>query len=269
MKKALFGIGVALFFGAFCITSCTDEKDEANSSSTENTSNTSNPSGGTGTSGGSGVSGANRLPKGDARMVDLGLPSGTLWADRNIGATSPEDYGAYFAWGEISPKSDYTWSTYLDGNITNEYDCGTDKDIIWCKYGDKADIAGTSYDAATANWGAGYKMPTKEQCEELLNEDYTTWTYCDGWNIQYNNTHVHGFKIESKTNGNSIFLPAAGFRDLMDTDYAGSRGYYWSSSLDESVPRNAMEMKYFNSGYRTVYHSFYREYGLSVRAVSE
>ncbi len=272
------------------MVACTDEKDEANvenSSSTENTSNTSNPSGGTGTSGGSGTSsGSGTSGTSGARgnktvtvkggstvnFVDLGLPSGTLWADRNVGASAPEAYGNYYAWGETSSKEDYCWSTYLDGGIVENTDCGTEKDIIWCKYGDKADIAGTSYDAATVNWGAGYKMPTKAQCEELNNSSYTTWTWCDGVNEKYDNTTVKGYKVTSKTNGNSIFLPAAGYRFDTESNYiAGVLGYYWSSSLYDPVVCVAWYVYFGSSSHDVEYYygGRYRDDGFPVRPVSE
>ncbi len=99
-------------------------------------------------------------------MVDLGLPSGTLWADRNVGASAPEAYGNYYAWGETNTKEDYSWGTYLDGNIASSSDCGTEKDAMK----GITDIAGNAtYDAATANWGTGYKMPTEAQWQELYN----------------------------------------------------------------------------------------------------
>ncbi len=197
-------------------------------------------------------------------FVDLGLPSGTLWADRNIGATNPEDYGAYFSWGETSPKSNYSWSTYLDGGIVKFTDCGTEKDAMK----GITDIAGNAtYDAATANWGAGYKMPTKVQWNELNNSSYTIWTWCDGVNEKYNNTMAKGYKVTSKANGNSIFLPAAGVRSGTDTFNAGSDGYYWSSSLYEFYPYFALLM-YFSSSNLDV-NGIHRYAGKSVRPVAK
>jgi uncharacterized repeat protein (TIGR02543 family) len=138
-----------------------------------------------------------------SRYVDLGLPSGTKWATMNVGANSPEDYGDYFAWGETTPKSSYTSSNYnYSGNPTT---------------------LPLDRDAAYTNWGTSWRMPTDAELKEL--KDNCTWT----WTTQ---NGVEGYKVTSKTNGNSIFLPAAGDRGSSDLNYAGSRGTYWSSSLD-------------------------------------
>lgn len=98
------------------------------------------------------------------KAVDLGLPSGTKWADRNVGASSPEDFGDYYAWGETEVKDSYTWETYTlcDGTAYSCYDIGED-------------IAGTDYDVAHVKWGGNWEMPTKEQFEELINN--CTWYY--------------------------------------------------------------------------------------------
>ena len=137
--------------------------------------------------------------------VDLGLS--VKWATCNIGAESPEDYGDYFAWGETEPKA-----TYTEGN------CKTmDKNI--------GEISGNpAYDAATANWGGSWRMPTYDECQELVDNCTWTWTTQNG---------VKGYKVKSKKNGNNIFLPAAGYRDGSSLHDAGYRGYYWSSSPSE------------------------------------
>lgn len=192
-------------------------------------------------------------------FVDLGLPSGTLWADRNVGAATPEAYGSYFAWGETKPKSNYSWSTYIVTSVSN---CGTASDPIYKELGSNADIAGTKYDAATANWGAGYKMPTKAQWKELNNSKYTTWT----WTTK---NGVKGYEVTSKAEGNnnSIFLPAAGNRDGWGINAVGSGGDYWSSSLYSDAPDYAWYLTFGSYG-RSVSDSR-RYYGLSVRPVSE
>lgn len=191
------------------------------------------------------------------RTVDLGLPSGTLWADRNIGADSPEGYGDYFAWGETetSPKSTYDWSTY-------KY-CKGSRDTMtkYCtksSYGtvDNKTILEPSDDAATVNWGNSWRMPTFEEWSELKNKCTWTWTTSNG---------VNGYKVVGP-NGNSIFLPAAGYSSDFSVDYAGSDGGYWSASLCETLPCRA-EVIHFHSDDRSFY-SFDRYYGHSVRAVA-
>ena len=148
--------------------------------------------------------------------VDLGLPSGTKWANMNVGAETPEDYGSYFAWGETQPKDVYNWITYSywnDSDGDGEVDSGELANL-------GSDIAGTEYDAATANWGSPWRMPSKEQFQELLDNTTSTWTTQNG---------VNGYWFTG-SNGNSVFLPAAGYRWNSDLDDAGSGGYYWSST---------------------------------------
>ena len=195
--------------------------------------------------------------KEDHDYVDLGLPSGTLWATCNVGANSPEEYGDYFAWGEIEPKNDYIVSTYkyckgtfstLTKYCTNS-SCGT--------VDNKTELE-PSDDAATANWGSGWQMPSFEQCRELYNSSYTTptWTTMNG---------KYGRKITSKSNGNSIFLPAAGYRRGTSLDSAGSFGCYWSRSLYAGYSNDAYVL-FFNS--RNIFTGNVIRYrGWSVRPV--
>ena len=159
-------------------------------------------------------------------LIDLGLPSGTKWACCNVGASAPEQYGGYFAWGETIPKSYFHWDNY------SYYDSNTG-DYIYIG----SDISGTRYDAATANWGSPWVMPSREQMDELLNNCTSEWTTENG---------VNGRRFTGP-NGASIFLPASGYRWYGDLSYAGSYGYCWSSSLGESDTNNAYEL-YFRSG---------------------
>ncbi len=178
--------------------------------------------------------------------VDLGLPSGTLWATCNVGADNPEDYGDYFAWGETQPKSYYDWGTYqyYDGNNLTKY-TGSDGLTILLP----------EDDAATANWGSDWRMPTEEEWQELYNNTTHTWTTQNG---------VNG-RLFTASNGNSLFLPAAGYRGDSSLYYAGSYGGYWSSSLDTDYPGGAWNF-YFNSDYYYVDGNG-RYYGQSVRGV--
>ncbi len=176
------------------------------------------------------------------KYVDLGLPSGTLWATCNVGATRPEEYGDYFAWGETTAKNEYTSSNYI--------------------YKSKPQTLPLSRDAANANWGGSWRMPTLEEIKELLNKNNCTWT----WTSDYKGTKTAGRIVISKTNGNSIFLPAAGCRGNSSLFDAGTYGSYWSSSLDTGYPYYAYNL-YFGSGNYDWNDYGYRYYGRSVRAV--
>ena len=192
--------------------------------------------------------------------VDLGLPSGLKWATCNVGTTTPEGYGDYFAWGETSPKSNYTWETYKfrtsgDSNKNvkfNKYNTSSDYGTI-----DNKTTLELSDDAARVNWGGTWRMPTTTEQQELINNCTWTWTTQSG---------VNGYKGTSNTNGNSIFLPAAGYRDDTSVNYVGSRGFYWSSSLNEEGYPNCAYYLVFYSG--TVDCFDYTRYnGRTVRAV--
>ena len=188
--------------------------------------------------------------------VDLGLPSGTLWATCNVGANSPEEYGDYFAWGETEPKSNYTWGTY---KYCQGYETTMTKYCTSSKYGtvDNKTELEPSDDAATANWGSGWQMPSYEQCKELNNSSYTTTTW-----ITMNG--VEGRMITSKSNGNSIFLPAAGLRRGTSLDSAGRHGNYWSRSLGAGDSDGACSMNCVSG---SIYMYNYRYFGQSVRPV--
>ncbi len=192
--------------------------------------------------------------------VDLGLPSGTLWATCNVGASKPEEYGDFFAWGETTPKSTYNCSTYkwCNGSETTMTKYCTQSEYGYNGFTDNLTELQPEDDAATANWGSGWKMPSLDQIEELINGSYTTseWTTLNG---------VYGRKVTSKSNGNSIFLPAAGGRWYDELYGAGSSGYFWSSSLNPDRDYNAYSLN-FNSGNWDWDYS-HRDYGLSVRAV--
>ena len=188
--------------------------------------------------------------------VDLGLPSGLLWATCNVGADVPENYGEYFAWGETLPKEIYNWSTYQYCN--GSYNTLTKYcNISSCGYNGYIDNLITLLpedDAATANWGNDWRIPTKEEWQELYNNTTVIWTTQNGVNGQ----------LFTASNGNSLFLPAAGCHRDSSLYSAGSRGYYWSSSL-LTYPGGAWYFA-FNSDYYGMYDG-YRTYGHSVRAV--
>lgn len=185
--------------------------------------------------------------------VDLGLS--VKWANMNVGAQSETDYGDYFAWGETTAKSDYSWSTYkwsVNGSSSSFSKYTTDTNTTL----DPAD------DAASANWGGTWRMPTPAELEELINN--CSWQ----WVTSYNNVSVNGYVVTG-SNGNSIFLPAAGYVSSFGGNIvsnAGSFGYYWSSSLSDS---NSGYARYLPFGQNNSYllMNMSRNIGYSVRAV--
>ena len=194
--------------------------------------------------------------------VDLGLPSGTLWATCNVGAEKPEDYGLYFAWGDTigyakDESHGFTWADYKWCN--GSYDRMT-KYCTSSSYGkvDNKTALDPEDDAATANWGTGWRMPTEQELIDLYNSNYTTteWVTVNG---------VKGRKITSKSNGNSIFLPAAGNRNGSSFGGWRSYGYYWSSSLRTNDCTHACDLNFNSGGIDWGYNN--RSYGRSVRAV--
>ena len=161
--------------------------------------------------------------------VDLELPSSTLWATCNVGANSPEEYGDYFAWGETQPKENYNSYTYKYYSDTppTKYGYTPTKYCTDGEYGrvDNRNELEPEDDAATVNWGNSWQMPSLDQFEELFSDENTTitWTTLNG---------VSGRKIKSKKNGNSIFLPDAGY--YSETNWVTKKPVqsYWSRSLD-------------------------------------
>ena len=171
--------------------------------------------------------------------VDLGLPSGLKWATCNIGASSPEEYGDYYAWGEVNTKKEYTED--------NSFMYGTPIDKI---------SGNPRYDVARAKWGGSWRMPTREEFEELIDNCTWEWTTKGGHK---------GYKVTGR-NGNSIFLPAAGYR-YSDTYNAESYGYYWSATPGESDAQSAYYLSFYSGSRSTSWDR--RDCGLSVRPVSD
>jgi hypothetical protein len=179
----------------------------------------------------------------DPIAVDLGLPSGTKWADRNIGAKLPEDTGRYFSWGN-----------------TDGHEAGKDYNFDDDTYGDTpgAELDGDidlAHDAARANLGEPWQMPTKDQFKELVDNCEIETCTLNGY---------RGRRFTSKINGNSIFMPFAGYIYGTGLLGRGSYGYYWSASLYSAAGGYNL---YFNSGGVLPADNDYRYYGFSVRAV--
>ena len=196
--------------------------------------------------------------------VNLGLPSGTLWATCNIGADSPEDYGLYFAWGETtgytqdtSDGHSFDWTSYKyaidDKNNLTKY-CGNSS-YGYNGFTDTFTELEPDDDAAYVNWGSDWRMPSYAQQTELRTECTWTWTTRNGKN---------GYEVKGP-NGNALFLPTAGIRLDTSLNHAGLRGFYWSRTLNTSSPYYAYGL-YFNS-YDVDWSSGYRCYGRSVRPV--
>ena len=174
--------------------------------------------------------------------VDLGLPSGLKWATCNVGASSPEGYGDYYAWGETSTKSDYN-----ENNSTT--------------YGKSmGDISGnSSYDVARKLWGGTWRLPTDSEFQELIDNCTWEWTAQGG---------AKGYKVISKVNSKSIFLPAAGYRRDTWCSGAGTEGSYVSSRPNKSYSERAYVLS-FNSNRPLIASSVYRFCGYSVRPVTK
>ncbi len=199
----------------------------------------------------------------DVQAVDLGLPSGIRWASCNVGATTPEGYGNYYAWGETESKKDYSWETYKYANVGEFYHYKFTKYCTDASSGDNGFIDNKTVlepedDAAQVNWGGVWRMPTDAEWTELREQCTWTYTTLNG---------VYGYQVASKTNGNSIFLPVAGFRNGTSLYLQGRRGYYSSSSLLENYSDNVWIVTF---NHEEVYrHSNNRNNGLSVRPVQD
>ena len=194
--------------------------------------------------------------------VDLGLPSGLKWAKCNVGAETETDYGYYFQWGDIEDKSNANcdWSSYKHGDGSN-----------FSKYnpllnGYSGTIDGKvtldlDNDAAAQIMGGDWRMPTKNEIQELIDNTDSEWVE------DFNGSGVNGGKFTSKVNGNSIFIPASGYRSVSSFYGQGNYGYVWSSSLYAVGPDYAWDL-YFCSG-NAMAGSLSRSFGFVVRGVME
>jgi len=187
--------------------------------------------------------------------VDLGLPSGLLWADRNIGARSPEDCGAYFSWGNVEPHYPKQQITDRgDDDDTFDYDFSSEEYEKTPGFKIDGNID-AKHDAATVNLGESWRMPTKDDFQELY--DNCEW-------VHKTVNGVDGYLVTSKINGSSIFFPCSGLGTGTSRNYRGSIGYYWSASFNSA--RHARSLL-FDSGGVYPQHSSNRYYGFAVRPV--
>ena len=189
-------------------------------------------------------------------FVDLGLPSGILWATCNVGAEKPADTGYYFAWAETEPKATYTWDSYAYGwqNSLTKYQSTEGSRTLEAED-----------DAATVNWGSSCRMPSQDDFAEILDEANCSWE----WTTQENSSDetMNGALVTSKTNGRSIFLPATGYYDGTTLERFGTMAYYWSRTMSYNYAA-AIHCLYFSDSHFYV-DTHYRQYGEVVRPVAE
>ena len=186
--------------------------------------------------------------------VDLGLS--VKWAAYNVGATKPEEYGGYYAWGEIEEKEDYSWETYKWCNgsydTMTKYCTNSNNGTV-----DNKTVLDPEDDVAHVKWGGDWRMPTKAEQDELRNNCTWAWATQNG---------VNGYKVTGP-NGNSIFLPAAGYRYGTDVYDGGDYGRYWSGSLNSYYSFDAFNLYFYD--YNFDWNLYNRSFGRSVRPVSK
>ncbi len=196
------------------------------------------------------------------QFVDLGLPSGLLWAKTNIGAETEADYGSYFAWGETQTKTCFSKETYKYNWLHEE--CGQ-----WYDKYNPADEVTTLLkedDAASVNWGSSCRIPTPADFEELCNYVNCNWDWTSM--TASNGSKVNGWKVTSRKNGNWIFFPTAGWRLKNENRYIGETGNYWSSTVEEIDGAYAYELMFSDSHYSCKGNRS-RDFGNSIRPVAE
>jgi len=189
-------------------------------------------------------------------IIDLGLPSGTKWACCNVGAKLPEEYGDYYAWGEISTKKEYTSENYKWYDTTRKNESG---DYLLTKYNSESSYGRVDNkkkldavdDVATVKWGKGWRMPTYKEWNELRKKCSWKWVVLGD---------VRGYKVTSSVNNNSIFLPAAG-----EGGYQGLVGHYWASTTSYADCANSIDFD--ERAKQLDYYAGWRMCGYSVRPI--
>ena len=187
--------------------------------------------------------------------IDLGLS--VKWAICHVGAYKPEDAGDHYAWGEVETKDEYTWSNYKFNHLGELSKYNSD---------DKKTSLDPEDDVAHVKWGGSWRMPTHEEFVEL--SENCTWTWYKSGNSEFGG--VAGFKVTGKKEGytdRSIFLPVTEYNNKKDFDPIFSSGYYWSSSINKSVLRDASYLNFGSSANLYTHLCYRRFYGFSVRPV--
>lgn len=195
-----------------------------------------------------------KINNNDFKFIDLGLPSGTLWATANVGASKPSDYGLYFQWADVQgytaeqvgKDKQFSRDDYKFGDYPN-----------FTKYANAGEALNLEDDAANVHMGGDWHIPTPEQVEELINNTTSTWTTQDG---------VKGRLFTSKKNDKSIFIPAAGVAWDGSLSLSGDFGYIWSRVLSTGLVGSGQSL-YFDSGNAGLDGDYYRGNGFSVRGV--
>lgn len=209
---------------------------------------------------------SNNGGKSSSEYVDLGLS--VKWATCNVGATKPEEYGKYYAWAETATKQNYTWGTYKYCGYSDDFTALVTKYCTNAEYGmggftDGLTTLSSDDDAATTVLGHGWRTPTASEMQELVNKCTWTWAAVNG---------VNGYRITGP-NGNSIFLPAAGFYDATTNESTGKYGRYWTSNVGdgEGDDSYAQCMRFYSPNDGGEHYMSYRErqYGHTIRAVHQ
>ncbi len=257
MKLRLLSLAVAAVLCAGFV-SCGDDDEEPQNPAIGNAGGESgNGSDNAGGDNGSDNNGGNaggtiELVGAVADAVDLGLPSGTLWASWNVGATAPEEYGGYYAWGEIEEKNYYDWTTYkwCNGSASKmtKYCTESGYGIV-----DNKILLEPGDDVAHMMWGDGWRMPTHAEINELYS------------NCKWEKS-INGYKLTSNSNGNSIILPASGYHYGAFIYSDGSVGIYWCNTLYSGSSGHAWALNFYGVNYYDVDDGC-RFYGRSVRPV--
>lgn len=193
-------------------------------------------------------------PQVEHEWVDLGLPSGTLWATMNVSANAPEDNGGYFAWGETTTKEVYFWETYKWCNGNSDTLTKYCHDSRYGTVDNKMELDPED-DVAYVNWGPLWRMPSHDQQTELRTQCDWTWTTLN---------EVNGYLVTGP-NGNTLFLPASGYYNGSSLRYEGNYGGYWSRTLNLVSPRYGHDLRFYPTYVYT--GEYYRDYGFPVRPV--